>query len=418
MTTGNDGEGDPLFTSIDPIFARKQLLKIGHIPEADRIVGRDEEIRKLASALNPAVFGHSPNNVLIYGKTGTGKSLCARHVTKRCREVASNQDVNVGLAFIDCSQQTTETQAIRKIGKILNDEDATSVSIPESGLSTAQYYDRFWKIADSLYDSVIIVLDEIDRIADDNILMQLSRAEEAEKIRDCGLGIIGISNKIDYKERMNERVKSSLQEREYIFAPYDASKLTNIMENRDDAFKDGVLEEGVISLCAALAAQEHGDARKAIDIFRHAGEIAFEEESSTVGERHVRAAQELAERDRFRELIAGIPAQAKAALLSLAQLSIHNKQHRFSTSEIFEEYERLSADVNLERLSERRVYDLLKEQAFLGVIEMNRTGGGRGQGSYMEHHLVEEPTIVRAVLQEDPRFNDLTYRDRTHFKLW
>lgn len=418
MTTGNDGPGDPLFTSTDPIFARKQLLKTGHIPDSDRIVGRDEEIRKLATALNPAVFGHSPNNVLIYGKTGTGKSLCARHVTKRCQQAASNQQTTVGVACIDCAQQTTETQAVRKLASLVNDAERTNVTIPPTGLSTAQYYDRFWRIADALYDCIVVVLDEIDRLADDDILLQLSRAEESEKVRRCGLGIIGISNKIHYKERMNERVKSSLQEREFIFSPYDSGQLQQIMENRVDAYRDGVVEDGVISLCAALAAQEHGDARKAIDIFRHAGELAFEEGSATVEERHVRDAQELAERDRFRELVGGIPAQAKAALLSLAQLSIHNKQDRFSTSDIGEEYKRLCDDVDLDPLSERRVYDLLKEQAFLGVVEMNRTGGGRAQGSYMEHHLVEEPTIVKAVVQEDDRFSELTYRDRTDFKLW
>lgn len=418
MTPGKEGPTDPLFSSTDPIFAHKQLLKIGHIPDSDRIVGRDEEIQKLATALKPAVFGYSPNNMLIYGKSGTGKSLCTRHVTKRCREAAANQETAIGVAFIDCAQQTTETQAIRKLAVLLNNEDRTNVTIPSSGLSTSQYYDRFWQIIDSLYDCVVLVLDELDRLENDDILLQLSRAEESEKVRDCGVGIIGISNKIQFKERMSERVKSSLQERDFVFSPYDSDQLYEIMVNRADAYKDGVLGDGVISLCAALAAQEHGDARKAIDIFRHAGELAFEKGSESVEEKHVRDAQELAERDRFRELISGIPTQAKASLLSLAQLSIYNKQDRFSTSDIGREYKSLCDDVGLDPLSERRVYDLLKEQAFLGITEMNRTGGGRAQGSYMEHHLVEDPTIVKKVIQEDDRFAELTYRERTDFELW
>lgn len=418
MHPDKDDPTDPLFSSTDPIFAHKQLLKIGHIPDSDRIVGRDEEIQKLANALQPAVFGHSPNNLLIYGKSGTGKSLCTRHVTKRCHEAATKQGTEIGIAFIDCAQQTTETQVVRKLAILFNDREQTSIDIPSSGLSTAQYYDRFWRIIECLYDCVIVVLDEIDRLNNDNILMQLSRAEESEKVRDCSIGVTGISNQIQFKEQMNERVKSSLQERNFVFSPYDSNQLCDIMENRADAYKEGVLEDGVISLCASLAAQEHGDARKAIDIFRHAGELAFEEESTTVEERHVREAQELAERNRFRELISGIPVHAKTALLSLAQLSIYNTQDRFSTSEIGQEYQRLCEDIGLDILSERRVYDLLKEQAFLGITEMNRTGDGRGQGSYMEHHLVEDPTIVKKVLQEDDRFAELTYRERTDFDLW
>ena len=73
-------ETDELFTREDPIFTDKELLEISHIPDEGRIVGRDEEIQQIANAVNPAIFGQSPSNVLIYGKTGTGKSLCAKYV--------------------------------------------------------------------------------------------------------------------------------------------------------------------------------------------------------------------------------------------------------------------------------------------------------------------------------------------------
>jgi len=57
--TSHGSVDDPLFESGHRIFANKDLLKIGHVPEADRIVGRDEEISKLAKRLNGAVHGYS-----------------------------------------------------------------------------------------------------------------------------------------------------------------------------------------------------------------------------------------------------------------------------------------------------------------------------------------------------------------------
>jgi len=102
---------------------------------------------------------------------------------------------------------------------------------------------------------------------------------------------------------VNERVKSSFQHKELFFKPYDANQLREIMFNREDAFQDGVLSEDVIPLSAAFAAQEHGDARKAIDILRHAGEVAYEAGAEQVTEEHVRQAQQHAEKDRFRELV-------------------------------------------------------------------------------------------------------------------
>jgi len=104
-------------------------LKIGHVPEADRIVGRDEEISKLAKRLNGAVHGYSPENVMIYGKTGTGKSLVSKHVCQRAQNAAQD-GVEIGTAYIDCAEDNTETQAISSLAAKLNDESSTGITVP------------------------------------------------------------------------------------------------------------------------------------------------------------------------------------------------------------------------------------------------------------------------------------------------
>lgn len=97
-------ESEDLFVRESPIFANKELLEVGRLPEEERIVGRDEEIHELANALNPAIFGQSPSNVLIYGKTGTGKSLCSKYVSERLVETAAEEDVKAAYAYVDCAQ--------------------------------------------------------------------------------------------------------------------------------------------------------------------------------------------------------------------------------------------------------------------------------------------------------------------------
>ncbi|ODR80004.1 cell division control protein Cdc6, partial [Haladaptatus sp. W1] len=275
--TTDDPASDPLFNVDDgtttQVFERKELLKVGHVPQSTRIVGRDSEIESVAAELRPIVRSDPPNNVMIYGKTGTGKSLVTRHVTERARQAAGAQDVDVGTVYVDCAQHNTHTRVARSITRTLNDEDKTGISIPRTGIGSGEYYDYLWEVLDRCYDAVIIILDEVDRLESDDVLMQLSRARESGKA-DCHLGIVAISNKIEYRDRLNERVKSSLREEEFVFQPYDANQLRDIMEHRRDAFKEGVLTGDVIPLTAAFAAQEHGDARKAIEILRHAGELA------------------------------------------------------------------------------------------------------------------------------------------------
>lgn len=387
---------DELFIRDDPIFVNKELLEINHLPDEGRIVGRDEEIKLLANAVNPAIFGQSPSNILIYGKTGTGKSLCAKHVSQRLIDAAGDEGVTAAFAYVDCAQDTTETQAVQTIASSFNDA-STDVNVPDKGISTATYYKRLWRILDARYDVVLIILDEIDKLADDAILMQLSRAGEAGKLTDCKIGVIGVSNKIRYKDRMDERVKSSLCEREFVFPPYDASQLGEIMEARCDAFRDGVLEGGVIPRAAALAAREHGDARKAIDILRYAGEIAQSTGAETVQEGFVTDARKRAETDRFRELIRGSTPHSRYVLHALTVLSL-NGGDGFRTTAIYDVYEEICRQEGAEPLSLRRVRDLLKEHAFLDIIEQSRHSGGSAEGSYTRHRLLEDADVVRDVL--------------------
>lgn len=396
-------ETDDLFSRESPIFANKELLEISHLPESDRIVGRDEEISDLAAALNPAILGQSPSNVLIFGKTGTGKSLCSKYVSGQLVRTAAEEGVTAAYIYVDCAQDTTETQAIQTIASELNNPDTTDITIPDKGISTSTYYTRLWTILNQQYDVVVIILDEIDKLSDDSILMQLSRAGEAGKLSRCKIGVIGISNKIKYSEQMDERVKSSLCERKFVFPPYDATQLTEIMEARRDAFREGVLDSSVIPRAGALAAREHGDARKAIDILRYAGEIAQSTSESTVREAFADQAYQRAETDRFHELIRGLTPHSRYVLHALTVLTLNatdDTEQGFRTTRIFKIYEEVCRQEETNALSLRRVRDLLKEHAFLDVTEQSRISGGSAEGSYTNHQLLEDPAVVKEVLTE------------------
>jgi cell division control protein 6 len=411
------GLGDA-FSAQDHVFSKKELLDVGYVPDPSHIVARNEEIRRLATALNPAITGDDPSNVFLYGKTGTGKSLCARYTTNRIVVAASENDVTVGRVVVDCSQENTETRAVRATARGLNDPEETDVTIPESGYGRSRYYSLLWEVLDDRFDVAFVVLDEIDCLDGTDFLMQLSRATEAKKIRHCSVGIVGISNKIKYRDRLEERVKSSLQERELVFTPYDREALREIVRSRLDAFDSGVLSDDAVSECASLAAEEHGDARKAINLLRHTGELAANEGADTITADHVREARTLAERDRVRALLAGATAQQKAALLSVVSLALVEKTRTFKTAEVYAAYEDICADAGLETLSKRRVHDLLREWEFLEVLEIERTGDGRARGSYLQHRLLEDPSVVRSVFDQSDRFAGVGFTSGTVTTTW
>ncbi|WP_255170982.1 Cdc6/Cdc18 family protein [Natrononativus amylolyticus] len=398
-------DGHDYFSQENAIFRNKDLLQVSHLPDGDRIIGREQELSNLAGAIQPALTGSTPNNVLVYGKTGTGKSLCSKFITNQAISRAAENDVTIGVAYVDCLQESTETQAVQSLAHQLNDRTETSISIPHSGLSTSEYYRRLWRIIDERFDAALVILDEVDKMEDDDILMQLSRAVESGKLSSSTIGTIGISNKIRYKESLDERIKSSLCEREYVFPPYDATQIQEILHSRSDAFHDGVIEDSVIPRVAALAAREHGDARKAIDILRFAGEIAEEKTLDTVSETCVNQAHEREETSRLAELISKSPSHAKLVLEAMALLAKQpdRTDDAVQTTEVYDLYKRLCDRDDSSHLKLRRVRDILSELEFLSIIEQERKWAGKGKGNYMENRLVDDPDVIIAACEESSR---------------
>lgn len=414
QTESNDSNGstdsdsrDGIFRYQNEILKNRDLLDISHVPGENRIVSRDEEIKAVASAVNPAIFGDPPTHVLIYGKTGTGKTLVSKHVVNRLKKEAANENIEVALAAVDCGAESSETEVVKKLANKLNTENS-GVDIPVKGISTNDYYERLYKIIDQQYDVAFLLLDEIDMLPDDEILRKISRAGENENVIDSQIGIIGMSNRLDYGDTLSSRVDSSFGHDELVFDPYDANELQKILRNRIDAFHDGVLTDDVIPLCSALAAQEHGDARRAIDFLLKAGRKAEKEGASEVTEQHVRDAKHVAEMSRFKRAITGFPSQRKATLLALAVLSEQKKEDQFTAGEVYNQYQEITDRIEMDQVSERQMRKFLEDQKLMRLVNAQKGSRGYGRGrDFNKYSLLEDPKVVYGTIMDDSRFAEL-----------
>jgi cell division control protein 6 len=391
----------------DPIFANEDLLRIDHVPDQDKIVGRNEQIETVARRFKSAISGGSGKGTLLLGKSGSGKTLVTRYVSREVVQRGHDEDVQIGRAIIDCAQRRSEVQTVIHIAKRLNDPDETGISIPSSGIATGAYYDRLWRVIDDRYDAVIVVLDEIDRLAppdevesvppedadDSKLLMQLSRAGEENDV-DAGITVVGISNDLKYGDRLDTRVESSFSPDEIVFPAYDANQLGDILDRRRDAFRDGALSEDVIPLCSAFSAQEHGDARRALDLFRLAGEVARDDDADQVQEAHVRAANDDAEVTRIQDLIRGCPTQAKIAIAALAAMDEFTAESYFKATEMYRVYRLFAESIDMTVLGQKRITDQLREYETLKIVDIARTSEGYREGTYLQLSLLDDASIL------------------------
>lgn len=391
-------EDDPLSDLSNSVFQRRELLRPQYVPEGDRIVVRDLQMNEVEALLKPAAQGNPPENGFLFGETGTGKSLVAKHVTGRARAIAEMNDIEFVAAYVDCDQYDTETRVARELAYQAREKLAPNQRIPEDGIGASKYYDHLWGRRNGMLheaDSFVVILDEIDMLGDGaaSVLSKLSRSEEAGKT-NCYIGAIAISNKTDYTKEDDDRVSSSFQDEPIVFPPYDATQLHEILKRRKDAFREGVLQDGAIQLASAYAARDYGDARQALDVLRTAGKLADRTGSDIVSEDHVEKADEYVDLNRSLKVIKNATQHSRYALWALAYLTEHKSQNKFSTGEIYDVYKIIAETISGDSLSHQRILELLKEWSLPDITEHHHTGRGQGKGSAREHRLLHDPNIV------------------------
>jgi len=352
------------------IFKNKDVLLPSYIP--DKILHRDYEIVQLSSILAPTLKGYKPSNIFIYGGVGTGKTVCIRQVLKQLEEVAEKNNVPVKIIYINCKLKKVSDTEYRLLSQIL---ESFGVIVPDTGLPTDVLYKKFFYEADKKNQTIIIVLDEIDALVrkiGDEFLYNLTRAD----LENARISIIGITNSLTFSNELDARVKSSLGEEEIIFKSYNAIQLKDILKQRAlMAFYPEKITEEAISKCAALAAQEHGDARRAIDLLRVAGEIAERRGDAQVREEHIDMAEEKINIDCTIETIKSLPKQSQIVLYSI--LKIYETKGKVLTGDIFEKYREICSKNGLRILTNRRINDIINELEMFGIINGKIISRGR-----------------------------------------
>jgi len=284
-------------------------------------------------------------------------------------------------------------------------------NVPMTGWPTDQVYEEVKSAIDARDQTIIIVLDEIDKLVrkGDEVLYNLSRINS--ELQNARVSIIGISNDLKFKNFLDPRVISSLSEEELIFPPYNAEQLQDILAQRAElAFYEGVLDDEVIPFCAALAAQEHGDARKALDLLRVSGEIAEKENADRVTQEHVRKAVKKIEADHIVEAVRTLPTQSKVLLFGMIMLTEAGRR-KFTTGQVYTVYKTLCKKVGLDTLTQRRISDLISELDMLGIINSIIISKGR-YGRTREIRLDVPIDPVKKTLLEDYRLEVLASIER------
>ncbi|MBI5051256.1 AAA family ATPase [Candidatus Micrarchaeota archaeon] len=354
------------------IFKDTSVLSPHYVPS--ELPFREAQIKEIMEVVSPALRNQKPRNLFIYGKTGSGKTCSVKYVMEKFNSVNPESL----MIYLNSRIYNSRYRILQKIMKQFIPE------LEKSGFGLPYLYEKLIEYASS-GKQLIVVLDEIDMIKDlDELVYTLTRAND--EIKGGGVSIVGISNKLSFKNELDPRSKSSLYETEMVFPPYTSTQLQHILVQRaEKGFEKDAVEPSAINLAAAITAQESGDARYALKLILKSGEIAEQNSKVKVTDEEVEQARKKVEIDLAAETIATLPFNHQLVLYAIASISTEgskysrlegfNEEFLFS-GEIYEEYENLCKKTKKKARSVRWYKEYLNDIEMLGLITTTPSGKG------------------------------------------
>ena len=382
------------------IIKNRDILHFTYIP--DTILHRKSEQEQVTQSLLPILKQSRPSNLLVYGKPGTGKTLVVKKVLSKIQERVERSNFPIKLVYSNSKNETTLYGLLVSLGRQLGLEQD---ELPSNGLAISEVFKRLLSKIEEGKLNAIFVIDEIDYLAQlvvktgKDILYQLTRANE--QLKQGSLTMVGISNDLTFKEKLDPRVISSLGEEEIVFTNYNVEQIKKILEERiNESFIENSVEEPALNLCAALAGGEHGDARRAIDLLRVSGELAERQQSDKVTIEHVREASLKIEENKEEASLKSYPLHEKLVIIAIM------KANGSSTGEIYSSYKNLCKALGKDELTQRRITQMLSEIELSGIISGRLVHQGI-HGRTKKYKLAISSEMIKKSFKDDLSLQDI-----------
>lgn len=360
---------DRRFLDDEQLIRAEQLAVLEEIFNANV---RDSEIQELSSHFAAILRGDHPCHLAIWGKTGTGKTLTLSYFLNLLSEMCAGQNIPIRHEHLDLSNPRPCFRALNDLACLLNASKRY-----QKGISLEEMMIRIETTLADYRGYLILFIDEVDNVRRDKDNFMTFLVRRLPQRIPAKLILVFVSNRLDWPEHLDPRVKSFLKLNELIFEPYDAVDLQHILRIRvEKALQPKAVEPGVIEKIAAMASREHGDARRAVALLAKSAYLAEKAGTKITLGLVDKAATEL-DQDRYLKLLRSAPPQLQAAMGAVVEATRQSEQGSIGTGEAYDAYRMFCKRAELRPLTGRAFGDLISELDVYSLLRSRVLSRGR-----------------------------------------
>ena len=347
---------------------------------------RNKEIREVVNHLAPIYQGGHPIHFSALGKTGTGKTITLLYLLQEFEQLCADRGIPFRQYHLDLCCPAPCFRALNNLACLMG-----ASRHYKRGISLDELMTAIERQLAALTGYVVIFVDEADNIRTDPDTFFKFLVKRLPQRIGAKLILLFASNRLNWADNLDPRIKSCLKMRELIFEPYNADSLQKILQIRvEKALRPQMVDEGVIAKIAAFCSRNHGDARKAVDLLSRAARLAAENGQRVTLEIVDEASNEI-ERDKYLAMVKTCPKQLQAALY--ATLTGKMKGRALHTGDAYMCYTDFCRQVDQPALTQRAFTDLVSELDMYGFIRARTVSRGR-YGRTKEIYVSLSPAVV------------------------
>lgn len=352
-----------------PVIKDHRALSFTYVPK--ELPHRDEQMKRMFSIFRSVAESGVSQNVLLWGRVGTGKTALAKRFSMEFREWAAGRNAAVEFEVVNCRRRTSNASVVLAL---TNHFDK---GFPDRGFSIPEMMDVIKKFLVKDRIHYMVVLDEVDvllRKAGSDLIYLLTRFEE-EQLRDVGSVNLILVSQENVLDLMDEASRSTFKpSNTIVFSRYSEPEVRDIVAQRVDlAFHPRTVDDEVIDQIASIAA-ETGDARRAIDLLEKSGQLAEEEGRDYVAPEHVRKANALAYSTLDTSKLDELDRPRTVALLAICRAL--RRESVVTTGDVMKVYPVVCEEYDEKPRGTTQFWKYIQDLSARGIIDAERVQAG------------------------------------------